>query len=982
MQTNGFGIRTIVVVVILALLFSVPAAAGPGGFAYGDVNGDTKIDPTDALAVLQHTVSLKTLSGDEFLRGDVNVSKTVDATDALQILQRSVQLIDRFPADQQEESREGLYGMAYQMKDGKYVQTRGAVEVNGNRTINCNTLYYAPALHVNVDASLIDVGNAESWSGAGYDVGTTGSFNHIGASYETQYPEDLQMDINGSPAAAWNSIVLTPRAIQYVIDNHITNGLTINPWVIDFVEPEMFRRGLYGEGYKKLWKDTYGTDWVDPLSSPEVVFMSQRLNISTHVNAINAYSDYVKANSTSTKFGIAPHSTMAYSKFDLGITDGFHHMMSTGKVDMVTGQTWSNTIINPYLYQGQSVTYPFLHGYLGYGSYLDAAMHYDADFFALNDAMSDTAHGQNEPYWRLLNHDQLVSSLMYGEINRWEFIWTDRSFMYVSPEYRAEQMNIYNAMKDISGQEYTMTAGTPGVTYLLSDTLAWQIPGDNWCKSPYESFYGVTAPLVKDGIPVRTKAMELIDSPDDLKGVSLLIVSYDSMKPLSEEVNIALADWVKEGGTLLYVGGADDYVDIESEWWNGSGKGGSPLQNLVDHLGMDVQVQRYDEGMDYLEWKDGTPDERFDENIWIGMDDFTYSFKGEGFDTFLAGSFGNAFGIESKVGKGNFLAVGLPSHYYAESEGGANLMRILTEYALRRTGYRYVSSNSLMVERGDYTAVHSLTGETALTGQYIDIFSNTLDVVNDPVVAEGESRLFYQVSGERPSPVLGYTGGILDELEETDSSTKLTYHGAENALVASRFLAPEGKAPASVTVTDSKGNAVVPATKWDAATRSLLVQAFTTPTNPVTVNVHWGTEASVGSAAYEYFKLAVNNADQDKPYIVRDTSSARDNCRYTDGDAELVYRFDISDYQSSLFALAVYSNYLIEASPDGETWFTAADFSAESPTRATALNTAVRVVNPADYGITDEIYIRLRNTDPSEGWGGALTEITVQYLPK
>ena len=150
----------------------------------------------------------------------------------------------------------------------------------------------------------------------------------------------------------------------------------------------------------------------------------------------------------------------------------------------------------------------------------------------------------------------------------------------------------------------------------------------------------------------------------------------------------------------------------------------------------------------------------------------------------------------------------------------------------------------------------------------------------------------------------------------------------------------------------------------------------------MTVNVHWGTEASVGSAAYEYFKLAVNNADQDKPYIVRDTSSARDNCRYTDGDAELVYRFDISDYQSSLFALAVYSNYLIEASPDGETWFTAADFSAESPTRATALNTAVRVVNPADYGITDEIYIRLRNTDPSEGWGGALTEITVQYLPK
>ena len=978
--------RLLAPALIFALLWGVcltGSAAGPGGYDYGDVSADGRIDATDALWALQSSVSLRELTAEERERADVNADHVINASDALFVLQYAVGLIDQFDVEKKYEPKEGLYGMTYRYEDGKYIQYRDAVEVDGYRTVNSNDRLYAPSMHVNVDAALINRDNAESWRSAGLPVGTSGSFNHTdGGEYEALHPEDLQLDANGSPDAAWNSLVLTPGAIQHVIDHRITSDLTIQPWVIDFVEPEMFRRGLYGEGYKKLWKDTYGTDWVDPLSSPEAVFLSQRLNISTHVNAINAYADYIKANASGVKFGIAPHSTMAYSKFDLGITDGYHHMLSTGKVDMVTGQTWSNTIINPFLYGGVSTTDPFLHGVLGYGSYLDAAIHYGVDFYALNDAMSDTANGQNEPYWRGLNHDQLVASLLYGEINRWQFIWTNRSFMYVSPEYRAEQMNIYNAMKDISGREYTLTAGTPGVTYLLSDTLAWQIEGNGWCKNPYESFYGVTMPLLRDGIPVRTKAMELIDSPDDLAGVSLLIVSYDNMKPLSEEVNIALSDWVKAGGTLLYLGGPDAYVGLESEWWNAAGKGGSPLQNLLQHLGLNAQATTYEEGMTYLQWAAGTPDDKFDPQMLTGLDSFTYSFTGEGFEPVMTSLYGDTIAIESKVGQGHFIAAGLPTHFYAESEGGADLMRILTEYALRYTDFDYVTSDSFIVQRGNYTAVHSLTGGTTLEGRYVDIFSDTLDVVSNPTVAARESRLFYEAAQELTIPCLSYTGGIQDALTESADTTTLTYHGAENALVASRFLSPEGMAPTSVTATDSKGHTITPATSWDAASSSLLVQTFTTPTNPITIEVEWGGAASqVPNNQYEYFELAVNSEGQDKPYIVRDTSAARENCRFTDGDAELVYRFDISGYASSLFALSLYSNYLIEVSPDGESWTTAVDFSAESEQRATALNTAVRVVNPDDFGIRDTIYIRMRNTDPSQGWGGALEKITVQYLP-
>lgn len=983
---HSFYRRALVPVVILALVWGAcltGAAAGPGGFDYGDINADGDINAADALLALQYSVQLRELTDEEFKRADVNISQTTDASDALLILQYSVGLITKFDAEKQNQAKEGLYGMTYRYEDGKYIQEREAIEMEGPRTTLSIDRMYAPSMHVNVDRAGVSIGVADTWKKAGYTVTTGGgAFNHADGTYESLHPEDLQVDANGNTGAAWDSLVLTPRAIEYILQNNVIPALEYGSKNISFSEPEMFRQGLYGDGYKQLWKNTYGTEWINPLSSPEAVFLSQRLNISTHVNAIRSWAGYIKSNTSDVTFGIETHSTMAYANFTQGITNGYHHMMATGLVDEVLGQTWSNTMENTYLYQGNNTRYPFLHGFLGYGSFLDAAIQYNADFYALNDAMSDTANGQNESYWRGLNHDQLVASSLYGEIDRWNFIWTNRSFMYVSPEYRAEQMNIYNAMNDISGKEFKLTAGTPGITYLLADTLSWQVEGENWCQDSYESFYGITAPLVQDGIPVRTKAMEFVTTPQDLEGVTLLIVSYDNMKPLSEEVNIAIADWVKAGGTLLYTGGPDSYVEMESEWWNEEGKGGSPLQNLIGHLGLNATVTPYDHGISYLEWKAGTADEKFDSEQLVGMDSFDYAIDGDGFDKVITNAYDDAIAIESKVGQGHVILSGLSSHHYAESEGGANLMRILTEYALCYTDYTYVTSDYMKAERGDYTAIHSLTGDTVLEGDYIDIFSDTLAVVHDPVVAEGESRLFYRLPTDDTNPLLGYTGGIQDFLTETANTTTLTYHGAENALVASRFIAPEGLTPVKVSATDSNGHTISPATMWDAETATLLVQTFTTPTNPTTITVEWGNGTPVCAAQYEYFELAVNNSDADKDYIVSNTAAAKEGYRYTDGDAELVYRFDLSDYQSSLFALNLCANYLIEVSSNGEDWITAIDFSAESSERATVLNTAVRAVDPNDFGIQDTLYIRMRNTDPKGGWGGQLRKITVQYLPR
>jgi hypothetical protein len=58
----------------------------------GDVNGDGKVDITDALFIAQYTVGLRTLTPTQLAAGDVNCDGKVDITDALFIAQYTVGL--------------------------------------------------------------------------------------------------------------------------------------------------------------------------------------------------------------------------------------------------------------------------------------------------------------------------------------------------------------------------------------------------------------------------------------------------------------------------------------------------------------------------------------------------------------------------------------------------------------------------------------------------------------------------------------------------------------------------------------------------------------------------------------------------------------------------------------------------------------------------------------------------------------------------
>ena len=63
----------------------------------GDVDGDNDVTVTDALMVLQHSVSKITLSDAAVKNADVDGDESITVTDALLILQYAVKQIDSFP---------------------------------------------------------------------------------------------------------------------------------------------------------------------------------------------------------------------------------------------------------------------------------------------------------------------------------------------------------------------------------------------------------------------------------------------------------------------------------------------------------------------------------------------------------------------------------------------------------------------------------------------------------------------------------------------------------------------------------------------------------------------------------------------------------------------------------------------------------------------------------------------------------------------
>ena len=338
--------------------------------------------------------------------------------------------------------------------------------------------------------------------------------------------------------------------------------------------------------------------------------------------------------------------------------------------------------------------------------------------------------------------------------------------------------------------------GVNGIGVLMSNTLMFQrFPTHNGFEDPqFSNFYGQTLPLLKRGVPVQTVHMENLGYAASLKNIKVLVLSYSNMKPVSANVHLQLAAWVKQGGVLIYCGRDDDPYQSVMEWWNKGNNFSAPSQHLFKLLGV------------------------------------------------------NPTGNEQqfKVGKGSVYVLRQnPKEYVLAADQDSNYISIVKRaYEKDAHAGKLAFKNSLYLERGPYDIV-SVLDENAdskpliIKGPVIDLFDPQLPVLAEKIVSPGEQALLYNLSrvlNKKLPQVLTSASRIYSE-NITGSSYSFVAKSPAKTLNSVRVLLP-GE-PKETLVADGKGQAVTDVkSSWDKLSNTLYL-GFANSPDGVTVNLKW-----------------------------------------------------------------------------------------------------------------------------------------------
>jgi hypothetical protein len=331
----------------------------------------------------------------------------------------------------------------------------------------------------------------------------------------------------------------------------------------------------------------------------------------------------------------------------------------------------------------------------------------------------------------------------------------------------------------------------------MSNSLMFQrFPNHKEYEDPqFSNFYGQTLPLLKRGIPVSTVHIENTGYDDTWKDLKVLVMSYSNMKPMKPEYHENIAQWVKNGGVLVYCGSDIDPYQSVMEWWN---TGGNNFNAPAEHLFLQMGLQ-------------ATP---------------------------TSG--------EYPCGKGKvYIIRDEPKNFVMQKNNDRLFIKTIQKaYETASNKDKLTFKNNLLLNRGNYLIAAVMDESVSdkplkLKGLYIDLFDPTLPVLEEKIVRPGEQVFLYNaanVTGQDKPSVLCGASRIYDE-KITETSYSFIAKSPANTNNVSRVYLPQ--APKSVTITKASGAlAVDTGYDWDEKSHTCLVK-FENEPEGINVKINW-----------------------------------------------------------------------------------------------------------------------------------------------
>ena len=551
----------------------------------------------------------------------------------------------------------------------------------------------------------------------------------------------------------------------------------------------------YEESFKPIWADYYGFPWQAENSSHMARYWTGQLKAKLYLDLELDLLETSQQYGDNIDFVVPIHSIFGNIAAELTAPLGMS--VGTNGIDGYIGQIWTGPVrwaLDNYSAGDESF---FSSAYALYDYFTQLTIETDKKLWMLVDPVEDDPNHSWESYLEWYEHCAAAMLLM-PEVDSYEIMpWPERIFLpgnstgggSPAPEsFRIRVLTISQVLQDIAkGGEWLPDASSTIPTDEIAVAIADSAMYIKLTGSKLQGTYGMLMPLIQRGIPVSSFAMERVQDTNYADLYKVIVLSYEKFKPIVPEMNVALADWVRRGGSLLVLGATRDSLDADSYfWWHGLGYS-SPIEHLMAQF---------------------------------------------------SGGYGNGNVIRDTVSPTSFATT-----YIAE-----NTYLPLLEQAVNASDISggFETPGNFCMKRGNYVIAHSIKTVVSLPGNFVNIFDENLSVINGINLSTGNSGLFKDVTDlvSGNVPALLHTSHRLMSQENSNNFLKFTVKGpSETPAVARIFLANKD---VSVSARNSNGGIVSVNTQYDYDETSALIKFPNLP-NGVTVSINFIAKTSTNT---------------------------------------------------------------------------------------------------------------------------------------
>jgi hypothetical protein len=604
-------------------------------------------------------------------------------------------------------------------------------------------------------------------------------------------------------------IVPSENFIKYLKESVIKRVIDAGIDAIYLEEPEFWARAGYSEAFKREWKEYYGFDWRPQHESPENTYLSNKLKYHLYYRAVNECftfaKEYGKSKGMNVRCYVPTHSLVNYSQWMIVSPEA--SLASLPCVDGYIAQVWTGTSREPNYFNGKEKERVFETAFLEYGSMESMTAPTGRKMFFLTDPIEDWPRDWAD--YKKSYQATFAAQLLYPMIADYEVMpWPDRIYegYYRTsansdkkeriPRFYSTQMQVMiNTLNNMPLSE-NKVSGSQGIGVLMANSLMFQrFPVHQGYDDPQLSnFYGQALPLLKRGVPVKTVHIENVSFPETWKDIKILIMSYSNMKPMDKTAHDHIAEWVKQGGVLMYCGRDEDAFQTVQEWWNTDGNNfKAPSEHLFQKLKLTAPFAAGE-----YEYGDG--------KVYILRNDPKEFVLKENNDT-------------------EFVST-VRKLYESEADGGT--LEFKNHFALTRGHYEIVSVLDESADSSPYK----------IKGKFIDLFDPEIPVLDYKQVNPGEQAFLYNIGSVEDADmpqVLATAARVYDE-EVTKKAYSFLAKSPLNTTNVMRILLPQK--PTLIEVSDASGKRLESNTSWDESSNTCFLKFENNP-DGVRVKLSW-----------------------------------------------------------------------------------------------------------------------------------------------